>query len=245
MTQDYAVQNKGASNLVWGTAGAVAGAGTGAALANWANFGIPAQAYNSWEEAVAATTKDDEFIKKRIDKAGDDAENWKKLTAEAEGIKSVKDEILQAFPEDARKNADVNQYLDDLAKYEDLLKTESDKVLRNLNEGRTIEGLDKASATLDDDIAKYVTTKVESVKTQKEALETLKGRVKNIPNVTDDIIDGVDVKKLIEKRKQAATNLSETVLETLKKPSLKWTAAIGAVVFAAAALLAKPKNKEA
>ena len=60
---DYAVQNNGQSGLAWGATGAVAGAGTGAALAKWANVGIPAQAYKSWDEAVAAVNKDDKFIK--------------------------------------------------------------------------------------------------------------------------------------------------------------------------------------
>ena len=73
---DYAVQNNGPSGLTWGTTGAIVGAGTGAALAKWANVGIPTQAYKSWEEAVAAVNKDDKFIKKQIEKGGDKAANW-------------------------------------------------------------------------------------------------------------------------------------------------------------------------
>ena len=65
MTQDYAVQNKGASPITWGATGALAGAGTGTALAKWANVGIPTQAYKSWDEAVAAVNKDDKFIKRK------------------------------------------------------------------------------------------------------------------------------------------------------------------------------------
>ena len=69
---NYVDSNRGPSPVPYLALGAAAGAGGGAALAHYANFGIPTQAYSSWEEAVAATNKDDAFIKKANENGGQD-----------------------------------------------------------------------------------------------------------------------------------------------------------------------------
>ena len=241
---DYAVQNNGQSALAWGATGAVAGAGTGAALAKWANVGIPTQAYKSWDEAVAAVNKDDKFIKKQIEKGGEKATNWTKLQENADVLKTAKDNILQNFPEDIRNNADVDKYINELAKFDEIVKEEADKVLAKLNTGETINGLDKSSATLSADVITYVKENIDPVKSQKELLDTAEANVKKLAGVTDDVLKNVSVENYVQARKHALANLGDDVLKTLKKPSMKWTALVGAAVAATLALIAKPKNKE-
>lgn len=241
---DYAVQNNGSSGLAWGATGAVAGAGTGAALAKWANVGIPTQAYKSWDEAVAAVNKDDKFIKKQIEKGGEKAANWTKLQENADVLKTAKDNILQNFPEDIRNNADVDKYINELAKFDEIVKEEADKVLAKLNNGETINGLDKSSATLSADVITYVKENIDPVKSQKELLDTAETNVKKLAGVTDDVLKNVSVENYVQARKHALANLGDDVLKTLKKPSMKWTALVGAAVAATLALIAKPKNKE-
>ena len=238
---DYAVQNNGQSGLAWGTTGAVAGAVGGAALAKLANVGVPTQGYKSWEEAVAAVNKDDKFIKKQIEKGGDNAANWTKLQENAEVLKNAKDNILQNFPEDIRNNADVDKYINELAKFDEVVTEEADNLLKEINSGKVIDGLDANDSAA---IRKYVKENIDSVKAQKELVDTAEANVKKLAGVTDDVLNKVSVENYIQARKHALANLDDNILKTLKKPSLKWTAIAGAAIAGALALIAKPKNKE-
>lgn len=240
MSQNYAVQNNGPSGLAWGTTGAIAGAGVGAALAKWTDFGIKTQAHKSWEEAVAAVNKDDKFVKKQIEKAGDNVDNWKLLDGQSKAVKEAKDEILKAFPENLRNHADVHEYIDEYAKRQELFKTEHTKVLEKYKKGE-LNDVIKSSLEIDD----YVNN-LENVKAQNTLVETAENKVKNIAGVGDDIIKNVDKKigNLTEQRMKAASSLTDDVLKTLKKPSMKWTALAGAAILGLGALLVRPKNKQ-
>lgn len=239
---NYVDSNRGPSPVPYLALGAAAGAGGGAALAHYANFGIPTQAYSSWEEAVAATNKDDEFIKKAAGKDNEAAKNWKSLQTAREGVETARKEALTGLADDVVRNADVvGQYLDEAAKYQ----SQVEDLLTKVKAGTAVEGLNVAELKdKADDVIKAEIEKLSTVQAQKQimddALATAKESAKGFEGCTDDVIRNYGASK-----KTALEGLGDDALKAMKKPSTKWTALAGAAALGLLALVAAPKkNKE-
>ena len=237
----YVDSNRGPSPVPYLALGAAAGAGGGAALAHYANFGIPTQAYSSWEEAVAATNKDDEFIKKAAGKENEAAKNWKSLQTAREGVEAARKEALTGLADDVVRNADVGQYLDEAAKYQ----SQVDDLLAKVKAGTAVEGLNVAELKdKADDVIKEEIEKLSTVQAQKkvvdEALTTAKSSASGFEGCADDVI-----KNYAGKKKTALEGLTDDALKTMKKANWKWTALAGAAALGVLGLLVAPKKKDA
>lgn len=88
MTDEMTVQAQRPSALPYVLGGAALGgiAGAGAAAAN---VGIKAPAYASWEDAIADVNKDDSFVKKQVEKGGDNKANWEAVQTQAKAVKDA------------------------------------------------------------------------------------------------------------------------------------------------------------
>lgn len=89
MTDEMAIQQQRPSAMPYLLGGAAIGGAGGAATAKYANFGIESPKYKSWQDAVADVNKDDTFIKKQIEKGGDNKTNWETIKNSAKEVKDA------------------------------------------------------------------------------------------------------------------------------------------------------------
>lgn len=89
MTDEMAIQQQRPSAMPYLLGGAAIGGAGGAATAKYANFGIEGPKYKSWQDAVADVNKDDTFIKKQIEKGGDNKSNWETIQNNAKEVKAA------------------------------------------------------------------------------------------------------------------------------------------------------------
>lgn len=254
MTQNYAVEKQGGSPLVYGGLGAAVGAVGGTALAKRAGLGVPVK-YQSWEDAVSATSANDKFVAKRaaaekesklLDKIFGNQKDFKELYKQQQAVAEARNKALEGLSDDAKKHIDVQSYVDDLAKYEEKV---NDLVEEYVKKGK-LEGI---ADDLTDDIVKLKDEIRNSnlVKTEREALEHALERAKKVDGFTDDVAKGVagKIDDVIKVRNTACRSLNaqineKTILNSIKKVSNKWTAIALGGVGLLLGLIVRPKGKE-
>lgn len=89
MTDEMAIQGQRPSAVPYVLGGVVAGGAVGGATAKFGNVGMTSPVYSSWKDAVADVNKDDSFVKKQIEKAGEDTKaSWQEIKTQAEAVKA-------------------------------------------------------------------------------------------------------------------------------------------------------------
>lgn len=95
MTDEMTVQAQRPSALPYVLGGAALGGVAGAGSAA-AGLGLKSPAYKSWEEAVEAVNKDDSFVKKQVEKGGDNKSNWEAIQTQAKAIQDAEKAVTDA-----------------------------------------------------------------------------------------------------------------------------------------------------
>lgn len=258
MTQNYAVERQGGSPLVYGGLGAAVGAGGGAALAKYARIGIP-EGYKSWDDAVSATSANDKFVTKRAAAEKDNwftklfgsKESWKTLAEQQEAVSKARNEVLGSLTDDVKNNINVQNYVDEVARFDEQLDDLANKVIKGEKIEGVTEDLAKQFETYKNNTGdlKDVIKKSDLVKTEREALEKSLEKAQKAAgdkvNIKDQVEKNiVNMKKARSTAKNALESGENAIIKALKKPSTKWTAiAIGAVGLLAG-LLVRPKGNE-
>lgn len=112
MTDEMTVQAQRPSALPYVLGGAALGgiAGGGAAAAN---VGIKAPAYSSWEEAIADVNKDDSFVKKQVEKGGDNKANWEAIQTQAKAVQDAEKAVTDIkMPEGFEAKAELDAVIE-------------------------------------------------------------------------------------------------------------------------------------
>lgn len=112
MTDEMTVQAQRPSALPYVLGGAALGgiAGGGAAAAN---VGIKAPAYSSWEEAIADVNKDDSFVKKQVEKGGDNKANWEAIQTQAKAVQDAEKAVADIkMPEGFEAKAELDAVIE-------------------------------------------------------------------------------------------------------------------------------------
>lgn len=141
MTDEMTVQAQRPSALPYVLGGAALG-GVAGAGASAANIGIKSQAYSSWEDAVAEVNKDDSFVKKQVEKGGDNKANWEAIQTQAKAVKDAEEALSKyklpdGFEGKAELEAAIDKEIalaDAKAAKDKLFQAEFDKELANLKQ---------------------------------------------------------------------------------------------------------------
>ncbi len=131
MTDEMTVQAQRPSAWPYVLGGAALGGAAGAGAAA-ANVGIKSPAYSSWEDAIAATNKDDSFVKKQVDKGGDNKASWEAIQTQAKAVQDAEKALADfKLPEGFEAKAELDAVIE--------------KELAVENAKKAIEGKEKAA----------------------------------------------------------------------------------------------------
>ena len=127
MTDEMTVQAQRPSALPYVLGGAALGgvAGAGAAAGN---LGIKSPAYATWEEAVEAVNKDDSFVKKQVEKGGDNKANWEAIQTQAKAIQDAEKAVTEVkMPDGFEAKAELDAVIEKEIALENAKKAVADK----------------------------------------------------------------------------------------------------------------------
>lgn len=130
MTDEMTVQAQRPSALPYVLGGAALGGVAGAGSAA-AGLGLKSPAYKSWEEAVADVNKDDSFVKKQVEKGGDNKANWETIQTQAKAVQDAEKALADAkLPEGTTEEAKkaIEDFANKEAAHADAEKKLLDKV---------------------------------------------------------------------------------------------------------------------
>lgn len=195
MTDEMTIQGQRPSAVPYVLGGAVAGAAAGGATAKFGNFGLQSAKYSSWEDAVKDVNKDDSFVKKQIEKGGDNKANWEEIKNQAEAVKAKEKAVADLNLGDGVNAEDFKA----LAEKEFAVET-AEKELKN--------------AAIDSEIKRIVDGKVEYAIEESK----LNGFTKpsDWPAATDGKVklNADQTKKLFESTAEADKNLVRSLVES-------------------------------
>lgn len=112
MTDEMTVQAQRPSALPYVLGGAALGGVAGAGSAA-AGLGVKTPVYASWEEAVADVNKDDSFVKKQVEKGGDNKANWEAIQTQAKAIQDAEKAVTDIkMPEGFEAKAELDAVIE-------------------------------------------------------------------------------------------------------------------------------------
>ena len=208
MVDNYSVDS-GRKSVAPTIIGAGVGGVGGYFLANKANVGIPAK-YTSWEDAINDTN--DEFVKKKIAKGGDNKTAWETIQTHRKNVADARKAYVDVIPEAVRGESETKEYLDALQKY--------------ANKRSAVANL---AADAKDEVKEAANKELADAKTAlKEKFEAFTKKA------GDKVADKEAFKKAINERGIALQNvtskaekaLTEDLLGKCKSPSAKITAIV-------------------
>lgn len=112
MTDEMAIQGQRPSAIPYLAGGALLGGVVGGGAAA-AGYGLSSPAYKSWEDAVSEVNKNDAFVKKQVEKGGDNKANWEAIQNQAKAVKEAQTELEKVkMPEGFEAKKELEAVID-------------------------------------------------------------------------------------------------------------------------------------